>query len=359
MALAAQASYIQALNSLESLTKNLTSTQEQLAKKQKETTALQANLALAKTSQDRAKLQAQIRSAQTTVSTLQTTIQRLQASIVTAKADVQKKKAALDALQQQQQQQQTFKRALLVGINYKDSPYELHGCMNDVHNMRTQLQTYFPNLKDITLLSDDTTKPSKANVLAAINKLVTGLKSGENIMFHYSGHGGLLRDKNGDEVSGYDSCIYPYANGIIDTITDDELRSALATRIPQGCKCFVVLDACNSGTAVDLRYLWATTPSGSLSYKEDPKYAKTVGDILFLSACKDNQYAIDTVDATGTPNGALTWALLETWRTYGPAIKTKYLLWDVQNFLKTRGYDQIPQLSTGNYMDLQTVFRLG
>ena len=142
-------------------------------------------------------------------------------------------------------------------------------------------------------------------------------------------------------------------------ITDDELRAALAVRLPAGCKCFVVLDACHSGTGVDLRYRWEALRAGTLAYSEDAKYEKTAGDIVFLSACMDKEYAADTVDNTQRPTGALTWALLDTWRSYGRAIKTKYLLWDVRAFLKKNGYPQIPQLSTGRYTDLQGVFDLG
>jgi hypothetical protein len=252
-----------------------------------------------------------------------------------------------------------LKRALLVGINYVGTPYQLAGCINDVVNMETQLKTFFPGAAEYRMLTDTTAiKPTKANILDSISWLVTGLKPGENVYFHYSGHGGRIRDTNGDEVSGLDSCIYPVNAGRIETITDDELRAALAAKIPAGCKCFVVLDACHSGTAVDLRYLWQAPAQGSLTYTEDARYTKTDGQVLFLSGCRDPQTAADTVDASGRPAGALTWALLETWKNYGPAIKTKYLLWDVRQFLRVRRYSQIPELSTGTYMDLQGVFDL-
>jgi hypothetical protein len=142
-------------------------------------------------------------------------------------------------------------------------------------------------------------------------------------------------------------------------ITDDELRAALALRLPAGCKCFATLDACHSGTGVDLRYRWNAPAQNSLAYSEDAKYGKTAGDIVFLSACMDTEYAADTVDNTERPAGALTWALLDVWRAYGRAIKTKHLLWDVRAFLKKNGYPQVPQLSTGRYTDLQGVFDLG
>ena len=250
-----------------------------------------------------------------------------------------------------------LKKALLVGINYKGSEYELKGCINDTKAMEAHLKQYFPSCKEYRFLNDETAqKPSKKNILDAIQWLIADLKPGEHVFFQYSGHGGTVRDINGDEVSGLDSCIYPFENGKMDTITDDELRTALANKIPAVSKCFVVLDCCHSGTAIDLRYTWQVPEEMALFHKESKAYPNTAGQIVFLSGCHDAQTAADTVGADLKPCGALTWALIDTWKAYGPAIKLKYILWDVHIFLKRRGYDQLPQLSLGNYMDINAVF---
>ena len=251
-------------------------------------------------------------------------------------------------------------RALLVGINYTGTRYELYGCINDALKVQEQLQKYFPICKDYRLITDNTvTKPTKANIMAGIDWLVAGLLPGQNVYFHFSGHGGRVRDKNGDEVSGMDSCIYPVSGGRLETITDDELRAALAAKIPAGCKCMVTLDCCHSGTAVDLRCLWQAPKAEQVTYTEDQRYPKTAGEVLFLSGCRDTEYAMDTVGMDDRPCGAMTMALLETWKAYGPAIKLKYLLWDVRKFLCDYGYSQIPQLSTGAFMDMNGTWSLG
>jgi hypothetical protein len=253
-----------------------------------------------------------------------------------------------------------LKRAAFIGINYVGTSYELYGCVNDAVNMQTQVRTFYPECTEFRIITDVTaTKPTRANILAAIDWLVTGLKAGENVMFHFSGHGGLVRDRNGDEVSGFDSCIYPVNGRAIETITDDELRNALATRVPAGSKCLVVLDCCHSGTAVDLRYKWNAPSAGSMTFVEDQKYAKTTGEVLFLSGCRDTQVAMDTVGKDNKPCGALTMSLLETWRTYGPGIKLKYLMWDVRKFLRDYGYEQVPEMTSGNFMDMNKVWTLG
>ena len=128
-------------------------------------------------------------------------------------------------------------KALLIGINYVGTKYELYGCINDSKNMEENLRKFFPMCKEYRNINDySTIKPTKKNIIDSINWLTSGLRPGQNIFLHYSGHGGLVRDTNGDEVTGCDSCLYPIDNGKIETILDDELRSLLAMKVPSGCK---------------------------------------------------------------------------------------------------------------------------
>ena len=252
-----------------------------------------------------------------------------------------------------------LQKALLIGVNYVGTPYELYGCINDCKLMEDNLRKLFPKCKEYRNINDHSSiKPTRKNIIDSINWLTSGLKPGQNIFLHYSGHGGLIRDRNGDEVLGYDSCLYPIDNGKIEVIIDDEIRNLLAMRVPAGCKCFVILDCCHSGSAVDLRYTYQSPNFGQLTYREDKKYVKTSGNILFLSGCHDFQQAMETVSKEGKPSGAMTMALIDTWKQYGAGIKTKYLLWDVRKYLKENGYTQIPQLSSGNYWDPNMVFDL-
>jgi hypothetical protein len=256
-----------------------------------------------------------------------------------------------------------LKRVLLIGINYlDDTNNKLAGCINDIKNIETKLRTTNPGCKDYRSLSDDSTnpllKPTRKNIIDGINWLVEGLKSGESVFLHYSGHGGLTLDISGDEKSGNDSCIYPINNGKIEIITDDELKALLVNKIPSKCKAFVVLDCCHSGSALDLRYIFSAPEYGKIVVTQDDSYPKTRGSVIFLSGCQDIQTAADTVDSKNMPSGALTNALLETWDNYGLNIKFKYLLWDVRTSLKKKGYDQIPQLSCSDSISLSDVFTL-
>ena len=325
----------------------------------------QAALSAAKNQAQRTSATRNLTNAQSALTAAQAALVAAQTAATNAAAVLEGKKAVLAALTAPPPVPVPapvvgcLKRALLVGINYVGTPYELAGCINDAKNMMTQLQTYFPACTEYRILTDETeVKPTRANVLEALGWLTAGLKPGENVVFHYSGHGGQVRDTSGDEVAGLDSCIYPCNGSTIETIVDDEIRSLLALKVPAGCKCLVILDSCHSGTAVDLRYTWQAPVMGTLSYTEDQRYIKTPGTVLFISGCRDDQTAADTVGKDDRPCGALTMALLETWKGYGAAIKLKYLLWDIRTFLKDNGYSQIPQLETGNFLNMNGVFDL-
>lgn len=254
-----------------------------------------------------------------------------------------------------------LKRALLIGINYLENPNnKLFGCINDVLNIEKKIRATNPGCKEYRILTDDSKnpllKPTRKNIIDGINWLVSNLKSGESVFFHYSGHGGLTLDVSGDEKSQYDSCIYPINASKIEKISDDELRRLLVNKIPTGCKCFAVLDCCHSGSALDLRYNLSAPEYGKMLVSQVDNYPKTKGSVIFLSGCQDTQTAADTVDSKNIPSGALTNSLLETWEEYGINIKFKYLLWDIRRSLKQKGYEQIPQLSCGNNINLSDLF---
>ena len=59
------------------------------------------------------------------------------------------------------------KKALLIGINYLNTPYELSGCIDDANRMHNLLNSY--GFKDIKMLTDLTNqKPTRDNILAEI-----------------------------------------------------------------------------------------------------------------------------------------------------------------------------------------------
>lgn len=266
-----------------------------------------------------------------------------------------------------------MKRALLVGINYVGNQNELRGCINDINNMSAYLQTArgYPSASCIVLSDFADRKPTRANILAAFKELLQGVRAGDELWFHYSGHGALQRDTNGDEESGSDSCICPVDFNQYGFITDDMIRAELAALVPAGARLFMVLDMCHSGTGCDLRYkfddtsylinLAAPMPSNydpntwalrQTSY-EFKNYAKTAGEVFCISGCQDTQTSADAYIG-GQAAGALTFCLLQALKA-NPATtyKWKHLLKDVCCGERIGNFSQRTSLTSGQPLNLE------
>ena len=264
-----------------------------------------------------------------------------------------------------------MKRALLVGINYIGTPYKLSGCINDIVNMEAFLRTI--GYTEFIKYSDDTTDPTKLptrnNILIGFLNLLKDAKAGDELWFHYSGHGTLQRDKNGDEVSGQDSCICPLDFPKAGFITDDIIRANLAVKVPAGVKLIIILDACHSGTGADLRF--KCDDSSYLKKKsKQPKvfnpndwlikqkitelknYPLTSGNVFLISGCSDTQTSADAY-ITNKWTGALTYCFLILLKS-NPNYVWNTFLKDLNCFLKVSGYSQKPVLSCGNTKIINT-----
>jgi metacaspase-1 len=108
------------------------------------------------------------------------------------------------------------RRALLVGINYRGQSGELRGCHNDIVNVRRYLidrQGYSPN--NILVLLDDGKHifPTRQKIILGLQQLVEHSRSGDNVYFHYSGHGGLLSPEGFNSFKlnhkEYDETLFP------------------------------------------------------------------------------------------------------------------------------------------------------
>ena len=101
--------------------------------------------------------------------------------------------------------------ATLVGCNYAGTPYELQGCINDVHAMRAVLLDRFGFAPgDVTVLTDDDrgrgaagVLPTGAGVRQALADMVARAAPGDVLFFHFSGHGTLVPPVSGRPRRGH------------------------------------------------------------------------------------------------------------------------------------------------------------
>lgn len=246
----------------------------------------------------------------------------------------------------------TYKNALLIGCNYKNSMYELNGCINDATNIKKILTESY-GFDNIVLMTDNTLiTPTKKNILAEITSLLHNANSGDILFLSFSGHGVNLTDRNGDEKDGLDEVIVPID---FDYIRDDELNSLIQDHLKKNVTLFALFDSCHSGTMLDLRYQYLDSTSSEKD-TEELKYSETEGNVIMISGCMDSQTSMDAyIRSAGTYQGAMTFAFLESIKKK-PNLSWKDLLTSMRDYLKNADYEQIPQLSSGKKMDLMLKF---
>jgi metacaspase-1 len=103
------------------------------------------------------------------------------------------------------------KKALIIGINYTGTEHALNGCINDAMKIVEFLvERGFPppGEGDMIILTDEAENegteryPTHDNILAAFNWLVTDNGPGDVLWLSYSGHGGQVKDLEGERASG-------------------------------------------------------------------------------------------------------------------------------------------------------------
>lgn len=246
-----------------------------------------------------------------------------------------------------------MKKALLIGINYKGTENELNGCLNDVANVNTMLITQFNySSSNITILTDDTpVKPTRDNILSALNNVCTSSVEGDEIWIHYSGHGSYVRDTNGDETDGNDEAIVPLdfqENGFI---IDDVIKATFSKLHPKS-RCVVVFDSCHSGTCSDLPYCY-----NSVMSTQTDKVNKVQADVIMISGCRDNQTSADA-NIGNKWTGAITYFLTKVLSANKYAIQLGNLVNGIRTELKNNGYAQYPVLTSSRPINLQKFFCL-
>lgn len=148
--------------------------------------------------------------------------------------------------------------ALIVGVNlcpaYQQNgikPRPLRGAERDACKIADLLENRFgfsPNHVKV-LKGKDATREA---IHCEFKKLALLVKKGDQVVFHFSGHGTQCLDTSGDERQGdgLDEALCPYdtkANGE-NLILDDDLAQWLAGI--NGHSITVILDCCHSGTGI-------------------------------------------------------------------------------------------------------------
>jgi metacaspase-1 len=207
----------------------------------------------------------------------------------------------------------------------------LNACEADAKDMKAIATS--KGFHTTSLLTAAATRQAVADEL---RRAASQLQSGDIFLLSYSGHGGQLPDRNGDETDQQDEtwCLYD------GELVDDELYSLLG-RFRTGVRVAVFSDSCHSGTVVKMAFYTArrafsfnSDPDNSTAFRFMPNdvafrvytankdmYDPILNDasivdsrsrvsasVLLISGCQDNQLSAD-----GAFNGLFTGTLLRTW----------------------------------------------
>lgn len=229
--------------------------------------------------------------------------------------------------------------ALNVGLNSVDPEHyagwdgRLGACEADADDMSDLAKS--AGFEARSLLTRHATR---AAVMKGIRDAAAELKAGDIFLFTFSGHGGQVRDLDGDEVEdNEDETLLCYDAQIV----DDEIYRLWA-KFEAGVRVLMIADSCHSGTVAKLFPYRDTGAKGTLvdeielakgyrfmpddvarrTFKKNEAFYEKIVDrkkpgekervkasVLLLSGCQDNQLSAD-----GVFNGLFTGRLLRAWK---------------------------------------------
>ena len=274
------------------------------------------------------------------------------------------------------------KKALLVGINKYKHVRPLNGCVNDVRNMADILTSFYGFSSDeIRTLVDESA--TRNNLMERFDWLLDGAQDGDLLLFHFSGHGSQIQDRDGDELGdGLDEilCLYDMDFRNPDSYLSDDDFNNIIDRLPKGVYLTVCIDSCHSGTATrDLALLTSGLQIPQAEMKIQPRFIEPPADIalrsyskaikinrlgskikedkknagsdsadeakhVLLAGCMDDQTSADAF-INNDYAGAFTYNFCKTIRDARGLTTYQELIKKVRNSLAFNSFSQIPQLN--------------
>lgn len=193
------------------------------------------------------------------------------------------------------------KRALVIGIGEQvdKSWAKINGDKDVPYVQRMLKKAGYTDIR--TLVNKQATK---AGIVAAFKRLTAKCVAGDIVYIHFSGHGQLVTDVNGDEKDGWDEAWIPYDaylhyDGTRDKgekhLIDDEINAlltAIRNKIGSEGKMLVVVDACHSGDSSrgqDDEIVRGVKEEFVIPIGKKKTVEKLPEQWITLSACKDYQ----------------------------------------------------------------------
>ncbi|BAZ12017.1 peptidase C14 caspase catalytic subunit p20 [Calothrix sp. NIES-4071] len=228
------------------------------------------------------------------------------------------------------------KLALLVGINeYTNGIPTLGGCEQDVLLQHELLMHRF-GFKATDILTLTSKQATRQGILQAFNEhLIKQAKPGDVVVFHFSGHGSQVQDKDRDTPDGVNGTLVPVDSSLPENggVVQDIMGHTLFTLMYalQTDNVTMVLDSCHSGGAKRGRFRVRSRLGGSgflpspAEFEEQRKWLaltglsqqefinkrrQNVAKGTVITAVKRDQFAMDG-QFSGFDAGVFTYALTQ------------------------------------------------
>ena len=116
-----------------------------------------------------------------------------------------------------------------------------------------------------------------------------------------TGHGGKVKDRDGDEKDGYDETLVPLDYGRAGQIRDDDLYKILVRPLKEGVFATCIMDCCHSGSVLDLPYTFvADGEQEEMTLSEDFDFGPLLSmAAAFLASPQGAQMAAAVFSACG------------------------------------------------------------
>ncbi len=259
------------------------------------------------------------------------------------------------------------KFALLVGIDrYPNFKNQLRSCANDARLMEEVLRGRYGFPEDgVTLLLDEAA--TRKAILDGLTALRMRARSGDAVVFFYSGHGSQVPDREGDEPNGLDESIVPHDGGRdphpFRDITDDEIYAWVLEMSEVTPNVAIIVDTCYSGTlAREGREKWLpveTRPITKLPPSPVPAelFARRARDAglsgllgvadryVLFAACREEERAKELPFKPGAPSHSVfTYHLCQALQQAPARATYRDLLEPVRAAVAASALGQTPQL---------------
>ena len=292
--------------------------------------------------------------------------------------------------QQQQRRSHPFNKCLCIAIGYLGTQHELPRAGHDARMVVKAFEGlgFFKSAgssggsalhqDNFLLLSDcdsgagtPAVSPTRANIISALDWLVSGCIEGDSLLLVYVGHcrqspaqhaaGNSLRDGPNEVMYPLDFDPSTHPSGGV--ITEPQFGSHLYPALTHGVNLTVVCDACAGGCLLNLPYKLKVSIEGGLKATMEQSEQQCAGKIVQISGYRDLSVAAATSVATGGIAAGLCSALAGMKRAGQVGDKVEYnttfedVLTGMRHVvLSTQGAGgQLPQVAAtpqGNSQDL-------